>query len=436
MRGRIREDSGLVAVIVAVFSVVMFALAALVVDLGVAREIKRDAQTSADAAALAGAGELYTDAGTLQADEAIGAVKDSAAENFGTTPDDWSSCSTTLDPGWSQSAGVVSSGTTCIAFYTPPDALDAEPEKIQVVLPTAPADVLFGGLIGYEGREIGALAQASVISSAIPPCAFCILGPETHGVQDGELEATGGDIRSNGSMTVGPNGHVTSDREIFVEGSVTSPANFSPTAQSMTGNVADPLATMELPTIPSGYPVKTQPCGGNPSTNGPGIYFTVTGYASTCTLLPGLYVIAGPVDASVTVNATAGVTLYFVCRSGSTITPCSASTHPSNRGELSVSGAMTITAPTSGPTKGLALVYDRANTSPLVPRDQALTVTGTIYGPSVTMSASGSDCSTQDSLIVVRDISLTGNDACLKTRYIAAQNVPQSMGQDGIGLSK
>ena len=436
MRCRIREDSGLVAVIVAVFSVVMFALAALVVDLGVAREIKRDAQTSADAAALAGAGELYTDAGTLQADEAIGAVKDSAAENFGTTPDDWSSCSTTLDPGWSQSTGVVSSGTTCIAFYTPPDSLDAKPEKMQVVLPTAPAHVLFGGLIGYDGQDIGALAQATVISSAIPLCAFCILGPESHGVLDGEVEAFGGDIRSNGNMTVGPNGHVTSDREIFVEGTVTSPGNFSPTAQAGAGTFADPLATMDLPTIPSGYPIKTQPCGGNPSTNGPGIYFSVTGYASTCTLQPGLYVIAGPVDASVTVNATAGVTLYFVCRSGSTITPCSASTNSSDRGSLTVSGTMTITAPTSGPTKGLALVYDRANTSQLVLPDQALTVTGTIYGPSVTMSANGSNCSTQNSLIVVRDISLNGNSSCLKTSYIVAENVPQPTSPDGVGLSK
>ena len=115
VRGRLRDDSGLIAVIVAAFSVVMFVLAALVVDIGLARETERQAQTAADAAALAGAGELYADDGTLQAGKAIATVKDYVGENYGTTSSDWSSCSVPLD-GWSSSAGSSSSGTPCIAF--------------------------------------------------------------------------------------------------------------------------------------------------------------------------------------------------------------------------------------------------------------------------------------------------------------------------------
>src|SRR5205085_7867274 len=48
-------DRGAVAILVAVFAIVMFAVGALVVDLGVARVTRRDAQNAADSAALAAA---------------------------------------------------------------------------------------------------------------------------------------------------------------------------------------------------------------------------------------------------------------------------------------------------------------------------------------------------------------------------------------------
>ena len=432
MTFRLRDDSGVVAVIVAVFSVVMFALASLVVDLGIARETRREAQIAADAAALAGAGELYAEDGTPQISEAVEVVKDYVDANF--PPDDgewddaeWAACSEPLGATWDSSA----SGTSCIAFDDP-----VQPKKVRVVVPSKGTPALFGGLMGYDGSQVGAQAEASVDETArAPDCVFCVLGPGPETTQNGDVGATGGNVWFNGNVDVSSNGHVTSDAGIFVEGSVTAPGNFSPAAQVGAAHLDDPLAGMALPVIPASHQIKTQPCGISAS-NGPGIYFTVTGSTLSCTLQPGLYVIAAPVDAIVSVNATAGVTLFFACRSGSTITPCSASTPPSDRGSLAVSDSLTITAPTSGPTRGLALVYDRGNFSQLVPGHQRLTVTGTIYGRNVTMSASGSDCATQNSLIVVRAVTLNGNGSCLRTRYVAAENVPERMGQDGVSLSR
>jgi hypothetical protein len=423
------DETGLIAVIVALFAIVMFALAALVVDLGVARDTKRQAQTTVDSAALAGAGELYTDAGILQVDKAVAAVKANAASN-GTPLTAWSACTGT-PPGANQQLG---SGTPCITF----GGIDSSgrPTSVYVVLPARDSPAFFGGIAGFAGTTISTIAEATVeqkVTDAV--CGFCILGSGPHDIQNGDLTVNGGNVRFNGDVQASSNGHVSTDKEIFVEGSVTSPGNFTPAANQGAGQLDDPLDAMDLPTIPSGYPVKTQPCGAT-AANGPGIYFTVSAVTPTCTLQPGLYVVAAPVDASITVNATAGVTLYFVCKSGSTIVACSSSTLPADRGSLDVSGKFTIKAPTSGPTKGMALVYDRENASDLVPGDQALTVTGTIYGRSVTMRAGGNDCAMQNSLIVVRSVHLNGNNACLGTTYAASQNVQQPMGPAGLGLSK
>ncbi|MDQ1642415.1 MAG: hypothetical protein QOJ90_1766 [Actinomycetota bacterium] len=432
LRGRAsaaRDDSGLIAVIVALFAIVMFGLAALVVDLGVARDTKRQAQTTVDAAVLAGAGELYSEAGSLQVDKAIAAVKEYAAAN-GTPMSDWASCVGTPPAGNQQ----LGSGTPCITFGG--IASSGRPTSVYVVLPARDSPAFFGGIAGFGGTTISTVAEATVeqtVRDAV--CGLCILGSGSHRVQNGELRALGGNIRVNGDVDLSPNGHVSTDKEIFVEGSVTVPGNFTPAANQGAGPLADPLDAIDLPAIPAGYPVKTQPCGAT-AANGPGIYFSISGYTPTCTLQPGLYVVATPVDASITVNATAGVTLYFVCKSGSTVVPCSPWTNPADRGMLQVSGRLTIKAPTSGPTKGMALVYDRDNASDLVPGDQALSVTGTIYGRSVTMRAGGSDCAFENSLIVVRSVDINGNGACLGTTYLASQNVPQPMGPAGLGLSK
>ena len=53
-----RQDAGAVAIFVAIFSAVIFLVAALVVDLGLAMDKRRDAQKAVDLAALAAGQEL------------------------------------------------------------------------------------------------------------------------------------------------------------------------------------------------------------------------------------------------------------------------------------------------------------------------------------------------------------------------------------------
>jgi hypothetical protein len=354
-------------VIVAAFSVVMFVLAALVVDLGMARETERQAQTAADAGALAGAGELYADDGTLQADKAIAAVKDYVGANYGTTSSDWSSCSVPLD-GWSQSAGSWSSGTPCIAFDS-----STTPKKLRVVVPGKRTAALFGSLIGYDGSNVGARAEASAVSSSVPPCALCVLGllkPGSAAVSvtgGGSAHAgIGGEIKSDGSLSV------AADGTISYTGAANPPSGpqYSPNPPVTNSGVPvrDRYQGQAMPST-AGLPdsgsdsVDCGP-GGVPSLT-PGRYHDITIKNITCDLAPGLYVITGRIemqsdDSRVTGD---GVTLYFACGTRQS---------PSGCGSGSAGGLL------DGSRKGLALgspyfagfslLYDPGNTSDLALR--------------------------------------------------------------------
>ena len=61
MRSRLaaRDEQGAIAILVAMTSVVLFIIAAMVVDLGLARDTRRQSQNAADASALAAANALY-----------------------------------------------------------------------------------------------------------------------------------------------------------------------------------------------------------------------------------------------------------------------------------------------------------------------------------------------------------------------------------------
>ena len=371
MRGGLRDDSGVIAVMVAVFSVVMFSLAALVVDLGMARQIKRDAQTAADAAVLAGAGELYSDDGALQVGQAVSAVKGTAAANFGTAASDWSACSTTLPSGWSASVGAQTSGTSCIAFYTAPDDADGLPNQIQVVVPTKPSAALLGGLVGYEGSDIGAVAQGSAVASQIPSCTFCVFGDLDVG--DARVTVTGG-----GSVQAGVGVEVTSNGRITVQngGSISFTGNanpasgpqYSPTPpQTNSGKpVKDPFESRAMPST-AGLPDSgsdSVACGpGGEASLTPGRYHDIAVKNVTCPLAAGLYVITGEFHLESALARVEGdhVTLYFTCGTRQSPSSCGGG---SDGGRLDGDRkGLSLGAPYFG---GFSLLYDRGNTSDLI----------------------------------------------------------------------
>jgi Flp pilus assembly protein TadG len=350
---------------VAAFSVVMFALAALVVDLGIARETSREAQTAADAAALAGAGELYADDGTLRAGEAIAAVKAYVGANYGTTASDWSACSAPLG-GWSQSAGSSSSGTSCIAFDS-----SSAPKKMRVVVPSKHTTVLFGSLIGYEGANVGARAEASAVSSDVPACTLCVLGV---------LDAGHSDV----SITGGGSVHAGAGSQLYSNGSITVAADGTIDFTGAANPGSGPQYSPNPPVVNSGVPVRDHfenspmpdpatvsdigsdqvSCGpGGEDSLIPGVYHDIDIKNVTCDLADGLYVITGEFNLLSSNARVVGhhVTLFFTCGTRQSPSGCGSG---SDGGRLDGDRkGLTLGAPYFG---GFSLLYDRGNTSDLI----------------------------------------------------------------------
>jgi hypothetical protein len=156
-------------------------------------------------------------------------------------------------------------------------------------------------------------------------------------------------------------------------------------------------------------------------TIGPGSYHDIAVRNHHLTLDPGLYVITGQLtldNGSGSITGT-GVTLYFAC-GGSSPTPCSMG-QPA--GSLIVtSGDVTLSAPASGPTQNLLVMYDRNNRADLSLRPETVTTTGTIYALGAAMHVGGSGTATLRSMVVAD--ALTGDSgAAVNLTYDPAENV-------------
>jgi len=92
MKRRGRGDEGIAFVLAAVSMVALLIMVAFAVDLGNARQIKRQAQATADAAALAGAGTLREGGSDA---EVAATVKLYATRNFDVPVADWAGCDST-----------------------------------------------------------------------------------------------------------------------------------------------------------------------------------------------------------------------------------------------------------------------------------------------------------------------------------------------------
>lgn len=415
---RRRDESGAVAVLVAGLSLVLFGIAALVVDLGLARDTRRLAQNAADSAALAAANNLYL-TGVANPAAAITAAKQYAAENFGTSESDWVGCT---DPGRPAGFTALSGQTPCISFSGTP-----APTEVRVVVPTRNVKTPLGALMGVEGLDIGAVAQAAVGPGGKAKCGLCVVGPGSHDFQNGDVTVAGSSIYVNGTLESRDNMDLTaSGGQIYLQGSKPSKGTFTPQPYTLQPAIPDPLAFLTLPLPTAGLPAKTgSACGPG---GGPGIYEAL-GLKNDCVLTPGLYVVTGRNHESGQTEVTAnGVTMYFGCQVESSSTPQLRDCAPGEEGgDLLLTGkaSLTVTAPTTGPTAGLAMVADRNNTATFGWRGNGSgQSTGTVYLKSGTLDYRGNgNGSAMDSLVVVGNLEFKGNPASFSLVYNEDTNV-------------
>ncbi len=390
-----RDESGAIALLVAFIAVALLLVVGLVMDLGLARDVRAQSQNAADASALAAGTALYDDQGRVDLAAAVQAAQTYAAENFGVSEADWEGCT---DPDRLVHAA---DGSGCISF----DDV-ARPSKVRVRIPTREVKPAFGGLAGIESIPIGTAAQAALLPGEVYRCALCVLGQGTHDVGNGDITVENSGVHINGSIVAGPNGHVTAvAHQITVEGTATG-HNFVPKARTGAGRVGDPLAGLALPDL-RGIPAKLNPCA-----DGPGVYGAHELPDRTCVLQPGLYVLTGRwgLKNNTDLRGT-GVTLFATC--GTAVAPRNCQPGEAGGQFDATNGDVTITA---GAIPGIAILYDRHNTAEVRVQGNGVTnITGTVYAASARLYANGnSGNGVTNGSIVVRGIYLNGNKSHLR----------------------
>ncbi len=381
-RARRRDEGGAVAVLVAVLAVVLFVVAAMVVDLGLARDVRRQSQIAADASALAAANVLYPDSGTcdelnpwgdLKAPcfiDAVDEAKAYAATNFGVAPADWAACPAGVrPPGYSSLAG----DTACISFDTSILGT-AEPKQVSVVIPTRQVKTGLGAVTGVSRIPVGSRARARVKAGSPTKCSLCFLGPID--AKNADFTVDGGSIHVNGNIDVGPNSYwKATGGAITVTGTVQANSDkFSP-APKTAAPIPDPYASLALPPTLTGLTPRTDPCKGVAHGGGPGYYGDFDLPKSDCNLQPGIYVIDGTWDMKNNTHLKgSGVTLYV-----------------RTTGYLDFkNGYVTLSASSTGPLAGFAIVYDRTNVHSVSLQGNGNTsITGVVYAPSSLLDFNG-----------------------------------------------
>ncbi|WP_426244019.1 pilus assembly protein TadG-related protein [Nocardioides sp. LHG3406-4] len=408
---RRRDERGAVAIMVAFLAITLFVIAALVVDLGLARDTRRQSQNAADASALAAANQLYlpTASGGCPTKPcvamAVAAAKSYAAINYGTTDADWAACT---DVGRPASYVVPAFSSPCISF----DQI-AKPTKVRVTVPGRDIVTGLGRAAGVDEVTVAAGAEAQVAAALDIKCGLCFMGGVSPGNAD--YSVSPGGIAVNGDINANP-GSLWSAGAIGVSGTTTG-GNFTPAATKIPP-FTDPFASMILPAVTG--TAKSDPCE-----DGPGRYGSVSISKGTCTLTPGTYVITGTWDMK---NGTllrndpalGGVTLYVTT------------------GTLDFKNGDVSLTPTKadGVFKGMTIVYSRSNSNPIILQGNGNTsITGKVYAVSSVLDFNGNSCfGFEGGPVVVKSATGNGTKGCVTVTKSVDATVATTPGD--IGLSK
>ncbi len=246
----------------AIVLVVLFGVAALVVDLGMARATRARAQVAADAAALAAADVLSTEAAPDRG-LARRTAQDFAAANLSEAPD-WGDCRD------DNPLAVQSFATQCVSF----DDRD-NPSLVRVLVVPESQPALFGAIFGADRYTVSGAAEARVARARTAPC--------------------DGPCVSDGAPDL-------SDPEIFDDVFAEVAATLVPDPPPM----PPPTPSPPLPLPPT--PVDHLGCPA------PGVYDDVRLRSEPCVLDAGTYVILDELDVPAGAVLTGDdVTIYLGC---------------------------------------------------------------------------------------------------------------------------
>jgi Flp pilus assembly protein TadG len=289
---------------------------------------------------------------------------------------------------------------------------NSDPHRIAVTIGESVPTTLLQ-YVGFNQFALSVKATAATTSD-ISPASVLALAPTKCGAVsmtgNASIDVDIGIIQVNSScasaVTLSGSASIAAAQTRIV-GNYSSSGNagFSPAPTLGVAPLADPLASVNPPSITANLGDAT--CGSNQTLAlAPGIYTRITATGNcVITLQPGTYAIAGG-GISISGNASIsgnGVLLYN-----------SGSNYPSSGGtygaiSLSGNGSFNLAAATSGPYKGLLFFQDRANpqTMTLSGNGAIGGVQGTIYGPSMPVSVTGTG--SMSAQFIVDSAAISGN---------------------------
>ncbi len=462
------NDEGQVLVLTGMLLTLLLVMAALVVDIGNAKQTGRNLQSAADSAALAAAAQLSTSVANAKLDaeqyafDSLGQTRNNTTT---TCPSDAPAISTTCYQSGNGPIVYVTTPWTATSADTTqaPTSLQAVNVKVCWSVATTFARVININTL----RPCKSATADAIVTPSTLPCAFCILNSSAPDAMQlgpksaASITVTGGSgiivnsSNSTNALELGPKGSasisVASPGTVGVVGaSLKAPgATWSPPPVS-TSPIVDPLAALPTPAdrgSTTGLLAKGAVNVSTDTTIGPGIYPSIQVSGGTLTMSPGNYQINGALtvtsdgtlsmgagvyvikgaftaDRGGVINGT-GVTVYFTCSGyptqiGTTDSSCAAG---STGGYFSGTGgsSTTLSAPTGGtdPYNNLLMFYDRNDAGAAVgdctaPNAVSFldnggslndTLTGTVYAKNATICMGGGIINT-NTLFVVNEFQI------------------------------
>lgn len=398
-RGEPGDDRGIALLLTALGMVALLVIAALVVDVGFGKQFRRQSQATADASALAAAqylGSRPSPASQADLAEAARIARDlSIANEPQLTTTMWATCAAP-ETGWTVPTGATTGN--CVSFK--------EGERlVRVVLPRVQTPGFFGGVVGEDGYEVNAAAQAKWDVGGAGgggDCGVCMLSPNDTFPKFGQQQIQLGNHSARITATKGVKGNwvtTTNGADVLPSHAITYWSGFSggtpPCNSALVACVpqGQPIRSAfetRFPSLsyPSGLKLITEVIRDESGQNGPWqnaqninncndlaafggwrpnvVYKQVT-IDCASSMPPGTYYIAGQlrVTKQGSLQGLNGVTLVFTCVGNWTQFPannigCQGSGN-GNKGNFQFDGNVTIEAPTTGTYAGMAIIYDPFN---------------------------------------------------------------------------
>jgi len=372
------EDSGQSTVLMAICIACVCGLLGLSVDAGLMFRAKRMMQTAADCGAIAGAAELNYG-------NSVSAAQAATAQNGATNGTN----------------GVI------VAVNTPPKYGPNQNTGYVEVIVTKSVPTYFMRIF-----NVGALTVSARAVAGLGPSQGCIYTLDASGA-DISVSGTGNlsvpncgllinSTSSNGVRLTGSASIVAKSIGIVGGSSVSGSGTLSPAPVTGIAPVSNPLSFLQAPSY-NASSCLPDPHVTSSATLGPTVAGGTVCYnglsnsgSGALTLNPGVYVITGGFSASGSATITGtGVTIYLAGPNGSL--------------SLTGSGALNLTAPTSGPYSGILFFEDPSDTNAMsISGSTGTILTGIFYAPSAALSLTGSSGATFNAAVVSYTLSING----------------------------